>query len=122
MFLSGWRGLTNQKSKNSRHGRRQAPAKPRRSRPVLEVLEDRTLLSIGLNAYSWTAQGPGPILNGGTPGNMPVAGRITGIAAHPTDANTIYLAAAGGGVWKTINGASSWSPLTDKQPTLNMAS
>ena len=43
-----------------------------------------------------------------------------GIAAHPINANTIYIAAAGGGVWKTTDGGSIWIPLTDSQPTLAM--
>jgi hypothetical protein len=49
-----------------------------------------------------------------------VSGRITGIAAHPTKANIIYVTPAGGGVWKTTNGGTSWTPLTDKQKTLSM--
>jgi len=40
-------------------------------------------------------------------------GRLTGIAAHPTDPNTIYVAAAGGGVWKTTDGGQTWNPKTD---------
>src|SRR5437660_10228862 len=60
----------------------------------LELLEDRTLLS------TWVSKGPGPILNG-APGGDPSSGRIAAVAADPTDPNTIYVAAAGGGVWKT---------------------
>jgi photosystem II stability/assembly factor-like uncharacterized protein len=48
------------------------------------------------------------------------SGRITGIAAHPTNANVIYVTAAGGGVWKTANGGTQWTPLTDPQQTLSM--
>ena len=33
---------------------------------------------------------------------------------------TIYVAAAGGGVWKTIDGGATWMPLTDTQATLSM--
>src|SRR5207249_3723755 len=75
---------------------------------------------IPLNTSTWTALGPAPILNGQRPGGGPVSGRVTGIAAHPTDPNTIYVAAAGGGVWKTTNGGTSWTPLTDLQSTLSM--
>jgi photosystem II stability/assembly factor-like uncharacterized protein len=53
-------------------------------------------------------------------GTARVSGRLTGIAANPTNANVIYVAAAGGGVWKTINGGASWSPMTDRQATLSM--
>src|ERR1044071_1065937 len=41
------------------------------------------------------------------------AGRATAIAFHPTDPNTVYIGAAGGGVWKTTDNGSSWTPLTD---------
>ena len=34
----------------------------------------------------------------------------------------IYVATSGGGVWKTFNGGSTWTPLTDDQATLFMGS
>src|SRR5437899_4419800 len=71
-----------------------------------------------LDTVNWTAIGPAPLMTGSSNGN--VSGRITGIVAHPTDPNTIYISAAGGGVWKTTNGGTSWSMLTDAQPTLYM--
>jgi photosystem II stability/assembly factor-like uncharacterized protein len=71
-------------------------------------------------ANIWTAIGPAPITNGQRPGGGPVSGRITGIAADPGDANTIYIAAAGGGVWKTTDGGSTWNSLTDSLSTLSM--
>jgi photosystem II stability/assembly factor-like uncharacterized protein len=49
-----------------------------------------------------------------------VSGRVAAVAADPHDANTVYIAAAGGGVWKTTDGGTSWGPLTDNQPTLFM--
>jgi photosystem II stability/assembly factor-like uncharacterized protein len=83
-------------------------------RRELELLEGRTLPS------AWLAKGPAPILGGNVPGNGPIVGRITAVAAHPTDPNTIYIAAAGGGVWKTEDGGQKWTPLTDDQATLFM--
>jgi photosystem II stability/assembly factor-like uncharacterized protein len=97
-----------------------APAKKKaafvhhRARLRLELLEDRTVLS------AWTAVGPAPILNGNVPGNLPLSGRVTALAADPSDPQTIYVAAAGGGVWKTVDGGDSWTALTDDQPTLTM--
>ncbi len=77
----------------------------------MEYLEGRTLLS-------WTPVGNAPILNGDTPGKQNVTGRITALAVNPADANTIYVGAAGGGVWRTTNGGTNWTSLTDTQPTL----
>jgi photosystem II stability/assembly factor-like uncharacterized protein len=71
--------------------------------------------SISLSSKQWTPIGPAPLAAFNN-----VSGRITGIAEKPRDANTIYVAAAGGGVWKTTNGGTSWTPLTDKQKTLSM--
>jgi hypothetical protein len=45
---------------------------------------------------------------------------VNGIAAHPTVANIIYIAASGGGVWETTDGGMTWTPLTDTQKTLSM--
>jgi hypothetical protein len=70
---------------------------------------------------TWTSIGPAPVTNGQTADvPMPVSGRIAALAADPTNANIIYVAAAGGGVWKTIDGGSSWTPLTDQQLSLSM--
>src|SRR5438094_947269 len=74
--------------------------------------------TIQLSTVAWTAIGPAPLNSLGPTEN--VSGRNTGIAAHPTDANIIYVAPAGGGVWKTTSGGTNWSPLTDIQSTLSM--
>ncbi|MFN5417269.1 MAG: glycosyl hydrolase [Flavobacteriia bacterium] len=41
------------------------------------------------------------------------SGRIIDLAIHPTDANTWYVAAACGGVWKTENHGTTFSPIFD---------
>lgn len=46
-------------------------------------------------------------------GLPPLNGRINGVAYHPTDPNTFYLAAAQGGVWKTTDGGVNYTPLGD---------
>ncbi len=55
-----------------------------------------------LNALNWTQLGPGNL-----------GGRIRAIAVHPTDPNTVYLGAVAGGVWKSVNGGTSWTSLKD---------
>ena len=52
----------------------------------------------------------------------PVSGRKNGLAYAPSDSNVIYIASAGGGVWKSVNGGTSYFPLTDNWPFLNTTS
>jgi protocatechuate 3,4-dioxygenase beta subunit len=96
----------------------QSKGRPTKTRLHLEALEDLTLLSSSfpLDPVNWTALGPAPIGSGAGADS----GRLAALAAHPTDPNTIYVAAAGGGVWKTTNGGTSWAPLTDNQGSLFM--
>jgi len=69
-----------------------------------------------LNNTTWTAIGPASLSTGA--GN--VSGRVTGLAVDPTNANNIYSAAAGGGVWQSTDGGTTYNPLTDNQGTLAM--
>ena len=72
------------------------------------------------NPLSWVSIGPGPISSEAWSGDLNASGRVVSIAPHPTDANTVYIGTASGGVWKTINGGTTWSPLTDALSTTNM--
>jgi hypothetical protein len=73
-----------------------------------------------LSAGQWTNIGPAPVINGQVPGRGPVSGRIAALAADPSNPDIIYIAAAGGGVWKTTDAGSSWTALTDNQSVLFM--
>ena len=57
------------------------------------------------SAQQWTLVGPRPIYDG-------FAGRVTAIAIDPTNNNTVYIGGAEGGVWKTTDGGTNWTPLT----------
>jgi len=48
-----------------------------------------------------------------TTGWNPGVGRITSIAIDPSDENHIIVGSPGGGVWKTTDGTTTWSALTD---------
>ena len=90
---------------------------------TVESLENRLLLS-GTPA-EWFSQGPGPTLNGQTEGiaDAPVVGAIHTVAAHPTDADTLYIGAVNGGIWKTTsatNANPNWVPLTDFESSLSI--
>ena len=47
-----------------------------------------------------------------------VSGRTKMIVFHPTSPNTLYVATASGGVWKSSDGGASYTPITDSQPSL----
>jgi photosystem II stability/assembly factor-like uncharacterized protein len=48
------------------------------------------------------------------PANM--SGRIATVTGVPGDPTTIYVGSASGGVWKSTNAGTTWTPIFDKQP------
>ncbi len=71
---------------------------------------------------AWTAIGPAPLPNGQTSPTKPVSGRVTAIAVDPSDANTVYVGTAQGGVWRSTNGGTSWKALMDNADSLAIGS
>ncbi len=43
-----------------------------------------------------------------------MSGRINDIEMHPTNPRVMYIGAAGGGVWKSVDGGATFSPIFDK--------
>lgn len=50
------------------------------------------------------------------------SGRVSGLAFSPTTPGTYFLAAGGGGVWKSTNYGQSWAPLGDQFPFTQVSS
>jgi len=77
---------------------------------------------------SFVTQGPAPsfgrsdIVPGpdGKSGNA--AGAVGPVVADPLDANTLFIGTPGGGIWRTKDGGTTWTPLTDKQASLSISS
>jgi hypothetical protein len=68
---------------------------------------------------TWVNLGPAPIPNGQTkPSSVAVSGRVSAIAVDPTDPNIAYVGAAQGGVWRTLNGGTTWAPIFDSAGSL----
>jgi hypothetical protein len=69
---------------------------------------------------NWTPLGPLAVPNGQTYGGARVliSGRVTAIAPHPVNANTIFIGTSRGGVWRTLDGGDTWAALGDNQPSL----
>lgn len=51
-----------------------------------------------------------------------MSGRVVAIDALYSNPDVIFVGGASAGVWKTDNGGSSWKPLFDDQPILNIGS
>src|SRR5258708_1783080 len=68
---------------------------------------------------TWTEIGPRPIPNGQTQGvSNPVTGRVTALEIDPTNPNRIYLGTAFGGVWRSLDGGTNWTPIFDSAQSL----
>jgi photosystem II stability/assembly factor-like uncharacterized protein len=70
---------------------------------------------------NWIIQGPTTYLgnNTGQPTGM---GRVNAIAFHPSEVNTIFVGSPSGGFWKTTDGGTSWTNLSNNLPTIGVSS
>jgi photosystem II stability/assembly factor-like uncharacterized protein len=67
---------------------------------------------------SWVSVNPIGMFYSRTNNNY-VSGRTNSIAFHPSNPNIIYIGAAQGGVWKSINGGINWFAITDGLSSLS---
>ncbi len=49
-----------------------------------------------------------------------ISGRITDIAVNPRDESQWYVGAASGGLWKTDNAGTTWTPVFDHEPVYSI--
>ena len=76
--------------------------------------------TLKVNAVSnWTPLGPFSHI--AENGRLPGQGRINAIAVDPNNANTWYIGAPAGGIWKSVNAGSTWVPLTDELPQIGVS-
>jgi photosystem II stability/assembly factor-like uncharacterized protein len=66
-------------------------------------------------ACNWNPVGPGPVVVDAT---TSWAGRTLALAVDPTNPAIVYAGTAGGGVWKSVDGGTTWSPKSDYQRSL----
>ena len=73
-------------------------------------------------APAWTVIGPDSVPNGQAldGGDTAVSGRVTAIAVDPTNSNKVYLGTAQGGVWRSLNGGTTWTPIFDTAQSLSI--
>ncbi|MCB1055940.1 MAG: glycosyl hydrolase, partial [Acidobacteria bacterium] len=49
-------------------------------------------------------------------GPATMSGRVAAVEGVPSDPDVIYVGAATGGVWKSVDGGVTWAPIFDDQP------
>lgn len=76
----------------------------------------------GAAGDNWTYLGPTTLPQGPAPGYAGM-GRVNCISFDPNQADPqrIFVGTPSGGVWESINGGSSWTPLTDNMPNLGVS-
>jgi hypothetical protein len=71
---------------------------------------------------SWIELGPNPIPDGQTSPVNPVSGRVSAIEVDPSDPNKVYVGAAQGGVYRSLDGGANWTPIFDSAQSLAIGS
>ncbi len=85
--------------------------------------QSEAALSAAAISGTWNPIGPFPIPNGQTVGvSTPVSGRTISIAVHPTNPDIAYVGTAQGGLYRTINGGTTWVALMDDALSLAIGS
>ncbi len=69
--------------------------------------------------FNWTPMGPFDHNQGNS--WSPGQGRVNVVAIDPNNDSTIYIGAPAGGIWKSTNGGSTWTPLIDDLPQIGVS-
>src|SRR3954464_3670991 len=65
--------------------------------------------SASVSAFKWRTPGPANFM-----------GRMSDAVGIPSPSKTIYVAAAGGGIWKSMNNGVTWRPIFDDKNVIAM--
>ncbi|MCU0370780.1 MAG: hypothetical protein MUC31_05150, partial [Bacteroidales bacterium] len=68
----------------------------------------RILTDLDGRGEGWVLKGP-----------LNIGGRISAVAMHPSDLQTIYAGAASGGIFKTVKAGGSWIPVFEDAQSLS---
>jgi uncharacterized protein (TIGR03437 family) len=95
--------------------RMEAAQRAQRQAAALVAAGNGINLALTTDPANWSLIGPRPTDAGSS--NV-TSGRVNAIAIDPRNSDVVYIGAAEGGVWKTTDGGTNWTPLTDDQPSL----
>ena len=79
----------------------------------------RTVANVQVPASNWQAVGPFSYTNTGSWSSG--QGRVNVVCVDPNNANTIYLGAPAGGIWKSTDTGATWTPLADNLPQIGVS-
>ncbi|NQV03285.1 MAG: hypothetical protein HQ542_11605 [Bacteroidia bacterium] len=93
------------------------------SKKTWEALDNQGDAPLTTPNGDWTFVGPSSstINNPYLYADINGIGRIDRIAFHPTNSSIIYIGATSGGLWKTTDGGSSWTPISNFIPSLGIS-
>lgn len=77
---------------------------------------DRTRMKGTADQSDWKLRGPYNSYSG-----YGGIGRVNCVEFHPTDSNTYWVGASGGGIWKTTNDGMTWTSLSDNLPRTDVS-
>ncbi len=86
-----------------------------------EVARQKKQQILSRNVNNWMPLGPSVYPDVGTNPILEGLGRINTVAFHPTDPQTLFVGVAQGGLWKSSNRGTSWTPLTDDLPIIRIS-
>ncbi len=96
-----------------------------RSRAIVQMEQSEARLAARREALNqplasmWQPLGPSPIPVSAT---TSYSGRVSAIAVHPTNPNIVYVGTAQGGLYRSLNGGTTWTPLLDSALSLAIGS
>ncbi|NHN27172.1 hypothetical protein FIA58_015930 [Flavobacterium jejuense] len=99
---------------------------PREGSVLEEIQKYRNSRSNFTNRYvagsgNWSITGPVASPSNGT-GQLNGNGRVSSIAFHPSDPNTIYVGAPSGGFWKSTDNGTTWTEFSNGLTRLGVSS
>ena len=74
---------------------------------------------LALPPSNWQPVGPFTHTNTGSWSSG--QGRTSAVAIDPLDQNTIYVGSPAGGIWKSTNSGTTWTPLSDELPQIGIS-
>ena len=84
-----------------------------------QVKANRNSTSRALPPSNWQPVGPFTHTNTGSWSSG--QGRVNIVHVDPSNPNTIYLGSPAGGIWKSTNNGTTWTPLTDELPQIGVS-